>query len=116
MMEHYFGTTLFQAVSDSDELSAYASSGGGKKYLLVINKTPKYAYQTAVNLGSPLKNKYALDFYELSSKEYQWSENLYRAVINSGPAHLKGSKVVKGRFQYTFPPYSITCIEMTPAK
>ncbi len=115
MMEHYFGTTLFQAVSNSDELSAYASSGRGKKYLLVINKTPKYAYRTAVNLGSPLKNKYVLDFYELSSKEYQWSENLYRAVINSGPAHLKGSKVVKGRFEYTFPPYSITCIEMTPA-
>jgi len=41
---------------------------------------------------------------------------LYRAVINSGPAHLKAAKAVGNRFEYTFPPYSITCFEMTPAK
>jgi hypothetical protein len=50
----------------------------------------------------------------LSSKEYQWSENLYKAVIDAGPSHLKGSKPVKGHFEYTFPPYSIICVEMTP--
>lgn len=116
MMEHHFGTTLYQAVSNADDLSAYASTEGGKKYLMVINKSPKYAYKTALNLGSSLKGKFKPDFYELSSKEYQWSENLYRAVIDLGPAHLKVSRPVKSRFEYTFPPYSITCVELQPVQ
>jgi len=66
-------------------------------------------------LGTPKKSKVKLDFYQLSSNEYQWSENLYRAVIDKGPSHLKGSQTVGSRFSYTFPPYSITCVEMTPA-
>jgi alpha-L-arabinofuranosidase len=116
MMEHYFGSTLYQAVSDSDELSAYASTGRGKKYLMFINKNSKDAFKTTINLGSSVKGKFNLHFYELSPKEYQWSENLYRAVINSGPAHFKSPRPVGNRFEYTFPPYSVTCIEMTPAK
>jgi hypothetical protein len=103
-------------VSNSEDLSTYASTGRGKKYVMVINKSPKYSYKSAVNLGTALKGKARLDFYELSSKEYQWSENLYRAVINSGPGHFKGAKPVGNRFEYTFPPYSLTCIEITPAK
>ena len=116
MMEHYFGTTLYQAASNSDDLSAYASAGNGKKYLLIINRSPKTSFKTAVNLGSPLKGRSKLDFYQLSSKEYQWSENLYQAVINKGPVHLSASQVVRSRFEYTFPPYSITCVEIRPAK
>ena len=116
MLEHYFGNTLYQAVSNTDDLSAYASTARGKKYVLVINKNPKATFKTSLNLGGGLKGKVKLDIYELSSKEYQWSENLYRAVINSGPAHLKAAKAVGNRFEYTFPPYSITCFEMTPAK
>lgn len=115
MMEHHFGTVLYQAVATTDDLSAYASTASGKEYLMVINKSPKNAYKTSINTGSS-KIRFKTDFYELSSKEYQWSENLYRAVINSGPSHLKGGRVVKNRFEYTFPPYSITCIEMTPSK
>jgi hypothetical protein len=115
MMEHYFGTTLYQAVCDQDDLSTYASTGNGKKYLLFINKSPSTAYKTAVNLGAAFKSKVKLNFYQLSSNEYQWSENLYQAVINKGPSHLKGSQIVGNRFSYTFPPYSITCVELTPA-
>ncbi len=116
MLEHYFGNTLYQAVSDSEDLSAYASTARGKKYLLVINKNPKAGFKTVLNLGGGLKGKSKLDFYQLSSKEYQWSENLYRAVINSGPSHFKGAKAVGNRFEYTFPAYSITCVEISPAK
>lgn len=116
LMEHHFGTTLYQAVSDNDDLSVYASTGYGKKYLLIINKSSKNAFETDINLGKAFKGKSKLDFYELSSKEYQWSENLYRAVINSGPTHLRMTQTVKNRFGYTFPPYSITCVEMTPVK
>ncbi len=114
LMEHHFGTTLYQAVSSTEDLSSYASTAGGKKYLLFINRSPKFAYRTVVNLGAAQKKASKLDFYQLSSKEYQWSENLYRAVINSGPSHLKGSTATKGRFEYSFPPYSITCVEVTP--
>ncbi len=115
MLEHYFGTTLYQAVSNNDDLSTYASTGNEKKYLLVINKSPKTSYKTAINLGKGV-GKSALNIYQLSSKEYQWSENLYRAVINTGPSHLKTGKAVQSRFEYIFPPYSITCMEMTPKK
>ena len=116
LMEHHFGTTLYQAVSNSEDISVYASTGNGKKYLMIVNRNPKAAFQTVINLGNSLKGKEKLDFYQLSSKEYQWSENLYSAVINKGPSHLRGSVAVKNRFQYTFPPYSITCVELTPAK
>jgi hypothetical protein len=115
MMKHYFGTTIYQAVANNDDLSAYASTGDGKEYVMVINKSPKKAYKTAINTGNS-KARFKTDIYELSSKEYQWSENLYRTVINSGPSHLKSGKAVKSRFEYTFPPYSITCIVMTPTK
>ncbi len=115
MMEHYFGTTLFQAVANQDDLSVYASTGHGKKYLLFINKSNSTAFNTQVNLGTTGKAKSKLDFYQLSSNEYQWSENLYRAVIDKGPSHLKASAAVGSRFSYTFPPYSITCVEVSAA-
>jgi len=116
MMEHYFGNTLFQARSNQDDLDIYASTGRGHKYLLVINKSNSAAYNTQINLGGGAKAKNKLDFYQLSPNEYQWSENLYRAVIDKGPAHLKASGMVGSRFAYTFPPYSITCIQVDPAK
>ncbi|MGH7739423.1 MAG: sugar-binding protein [bacterium] len=115
MMEHYFGTTLFQAVCKNDDLDIYASTGHGHKYLMVINKSKSTGYNTQVNLGEKLKGKHKLDFYQLSANEYQWSENLYRAVIDKGPTHLKASKLVENRFAYTFPPFSITCIEVSDA-
>jgi alpha-L-arabinofuranosidase len=116
LMKYHFGTTLFQAVYNNEYLSVYASTGNGRKYLLIINKSPKYAFQTDINLGKTVKGTSKLDLYRLSSKEYQWSENLYRAVINTGPSHLKISQTVNNRFEYTFPPFSITCVEMTLAK
>lgn len=115
LVEHHFGTTLYKAVANNDDLDAYASTANGKRYVMVINKSPKKAYKSAVNTGSS-KTTFKTDIYQLSSKEYQWSENLYRAVIDSGPSHLRGGKPMKSRFEYTFPPYSITCIEMTPSK
>jgi|GEM_PF-705708 len=115
LMEHHFGTELYQAVSDTDDLSAYASKSGGKNYLMIINKNPKYSFSAKINLGPKEKGKKKLDFYQLGPNEFQWSENLYKAVINSGPSHLKGSSKVGSHFSATFPPYSVTCIEMTPA-
>ena len=116
MMEHYFGTSLYQAASSTEDLSTYASTGRGRKYVMVINRNPKTSYKTVLNLGSKVAGQLKLDFFELSSKEYQWSENLYRAVVNTGPAHLTCPTTVGNRFEYTFPPYSITCIEMTPVQ
>ena len=78
-------------------------------------KSNSTAFNTQVNLGASAKGKSKLDFYQLSSNEYQWSENLYRAVINKGPSHLKASATVGSRFSYTFPPYSITCVEVSAA-
>ncbi len=115
LMEHHFGTEIYQAVTDQDDLSAYASKGEGKKYLMVVNKNSKTAYSAKINLGAGQKGKSKLDFYRISPNEFQWSETLYRAVINSGPSHLTGSTPVGNRFSATFPPYSVTCIEITPA-
>jgi hypothetical protein len=113
-MRHYFGTTLYQAVSNSDDLDVYASTDpNGKQCLLFINKSPKDAYQTTVNLGADRTIASNVDFYQLSSKEYQWSETLYKPVIDSGPSHFAGSQPIKNGFQYTFPPYSITCVDLT---
>jgi hypothetical protein len=117
LLEHHFGTNLYQATTDSpDNLDAYGSESNGKKYIMVVNKNSKYPFSAKINLGKSVKGKFKIDFYELSPNEYQWSENLYRAVINSGPSHLKGGKAVGNRFEYTFPPYSVTCIELTPSK
>jgi hypothetical protein len=115
MFRHFFGNKLHQAATDQEDLSLYATSAGSRKFLMAINKDPKASFKTAINLGDKVRGKFKLDIHQLSSKEYQWSENLYRAVINKGPARLKGSVPVGNRFQYIFPPYSITCMELVPA-
>jgi hypothetical protein len=115
LLEHHFGTEIYQAVTDQEDMSAYASEGNGKKYLMVINKNPKNVYSAEINLGTGVTGKSKLDIYREGPNEYQWSENLYRAVINSGPSHLEGSQPVGSRFSMSFPPYSVTCIELTPA-
>jgi hypothetical protein len=113
LMENHFGTELYQAKADQADLDAYASKGNGKKYLMVVNKNPKYAYTTKVNLGvvKAKKGKVKYNIYQLGPNEYQWSENLYKAMINSGPTHLTATGTKSG-FTATFPPYSVTCVEM----
>ena len=131
MVNNHFGTQICQAATDEDMrfvlnpatgkkeskgtglLSAYASEGAGAKWLMVVNKSPSTAFKAPVNLGA-LTGKHKLDFYTLSENEYMWSENLYRAVINKKPTHTVGSVTVGNRFQYTFPPYSVTCIKISP--
>ncbi len=107
-----FGDTLTVSNSSQDMLTAYASTQGAAKYILVVNKSSDSVYQTAVNVGA---GKYQLELYSFGPQQYQWSENLYRAVVNAGPVYQKAGKPIQNAFNYKFKPYTITCFKLTPA-
>ena len=111
MYRHYFGDTLTEASTGQSLISAYASTKGNVKYLMVVNKSADTVYQAQVEIGP---GAHQLELYKWGATEYQWSENLYRAVVNKGPQSQKSNTSVTGSFHYKFQPYSITCFKLTP--
>jgi hypothetical protein len=111
MYKKYFGDTLYVASTNQELLSTYTSTAGTTKYIMVVNKSRDTKYPSKVDFGT---GTYQLELYSFGPKQYQWSENLYRAVVNSGPTYQKAGKTVTGGFNYTFQPYTITCIKLTP--
>jgi hypothetical protein len=112
MFRKYFGDTLYPASTDQEMLSAYASTQGNTRYIMVINKSRETVYPSQVDPGA---GTFQLEIYSLGPNQYQWSENLFRAVVNKGPVHQKAGKPVTGPFPYSFKPYTITCFKFTPA-
>lgn len=113
LMRQYFGDTLYRAASNAPSLSVYAAAKGPKKTLLVVNKSSETAYRAAVNLGAG-GGKHQVERYTVGPGQYRWSENLYKAVLNTGPKHVKTAQAVGSRFEALFPPYSITVLVLTP--
>ena len=112
MFKKYFGDTLYAASTDQELLSTYSSTQGTTRYIMVVNKSRDTKYPSKVNIGA---GSYNLELYTFGPKQYQWAENLYRAVLNNGPVYQKAGKSVSGSFIYTFQPYTITCLKLTPA-
>jgi hypothetical protein len=112
MFRKYFGDTLFAASTNQELLTTYSSTQGTTKYIMVVNRSRDTKYPSKVDFGA---GNYNLELYTFGPKQYQWAENLYRAVLNSGPVYQKAGKPVSGSFVYTFQPYTITAIKLTPA-
>jgi hypothetical protein len=112
MYRKYFGDTLYAASTNQELLSTYSSTQGTTKYIMVVNKSRDTKYISTVDFGS---GTYNLDLYTFGPKQYQWAENLYRAVLNSGPIHQAAKAPVTGTIKYTFQPYTITAFKLTQA-
>lgn len=106
-----FGTKLIESKSDSSDLSVYASlTDDNKIAIMAINKTNLKIADAAINVaGSNVGG--SAKVWTFSSKEYEWSRALYRPIINTGPTMTTLSGTGKN-FNYEFPPYSITVIQL----
>ncbi len=112
MYRKYFGDTLYAASTNQELLSTYSSTQGDTKYVMVINKSRDTKYTSKVEIGA---GTYNLELYSFGPQQYQWSENLYRAVVNKAPVKQTAGKPISGSFNYTFQPYTITAFKLTPA-
>lgn len=108
MYYNMFGTKLVECVSDNDKLSIYASLVDDNTLaVMAINKTSlancnaKFAFK-GFNAGNGVK------VWQLTGKEYVWSKELYRPIVNAGPSKFDTSL---NDMTYTFPPYSVTVMQ-----
>jgi len=105
-----FGTNMVKCESDNPDLSVYAATGdNGKLTIMAINKTKLFAADASIAIsGTGVGGGKA---YQFSKKEYVWSKDLYKAIVNDGPSeiNINGGK----NFKYTFPPFSVTLLELS---
>jgi hypothetical protein len=76
---------------------------------MAINKTKLFAADASIAIsGTGVGGGKA---YQFSKKEYVWSKDLYKAIVNDGPSEISinGGK----NFKYTFPPFSVTLLELS---
>ncbi len=104
-----FGTKMIQCESDNPDLSVYASMVDDSTIsIMAINKTRLSVSAAKLNVkGFTLSG--SAKAWQLSDKEYVWSKELYRPIINSGPAEMD---VNLDNGTYNFPPYSVTVLQV----
>jgi len=109
MYYNEFGTKMVQCSSDSDKLSVYAAMKDENTIsVMAINKT-KLAVSNAKFNVEGFKPGNSAKVIQLSDKEYVWSKELYRPIVNSGPSRFE---VNLKDGAYEFPPYSVTIIQL----
>jgi len=105
----YFNGKMLTTNSSSPNLSVYSAINKDNKLVIVgINKTKLSSAEATFAIdGTGVGSGKA---YQLSDKEFVWSKDLYRPIVNSGPSEIN----VNGgtNFKYSFPPYSIPVIEL----
>jgi alpha-L-arabinofuranosidase len=109
MFYNVFGTKVVKCESSSPNLSVYAAlTDDNKVTIMAINKTKLSSANATITIAGGAGSGKA---YQLSKKEYVWSKDLYRPIVNSGPSEI----AVNGgsSFTYSFPPYSVTCMELS---
>jgi hypothetical protein len=109
MYNNAFGTKMVKCESDNESLSVYASLVDDNTIsVMAINKTrlsiaaAKFKI-AGFNAGSSAK------VWQLSEREYVWSKELYRPIVNSGPSKFD---VNLNDMTYEFPPYSVTVLQL----
>ncbi len=109
MYYNRFGKTMVECTSSSPDLSVYAAKvDDGTVSIMAINKTKLAISSAKINIkGTPVSGSGKA--WQLSEKEYVWSKELFRPIVNSGPTELN---VNLGNGTYDFPPYSVTVLQV----
>lgn len=89
-----FGTTLVSAVTDVPNLEIFASNN--PRTIVVVNKDPRLARKPTVN------------FMGLTGGTVQVWRKEQSASALDGPVNLGTFTFYNNKFDYTFPPYSVT--------
>lgn len=109
MYNNAFGTKMVKCSSSSDRLSVYAAKVDDNTIsVMAINKTRLAIANAKFNVaGFNFSN--SAKVWQFSEKEYVWSKELYRPIVNTGVSkfdvNLKDGA-------YEFPPYSVTVIHL----
>ncbi|MCE5299550.1 MAG: carboxypeptidase regulatory-like domain-containing protein [Spirochaetia bacterium] len=109
MYYNAFGTKMVKCASDNPDLSVYAAMVNDNTIsIMAINKTKLSISSAKIavagwNLSSNAKA------WQLSDREYVWSKELYRPIVNSGPSVME---VNLKNGTYDFPPYSVTVLQV----
>jgi alpha-L-arabinofuranosidase len=109
MYVNRFGTRMIQCESDNPDLSVYAAMVDDSTIsIMAINKTKLSISSAKINVkGFNLSS--AATAWQLSDKEYVWSKELYRPIVNLGPSMINAT-LTNGT--YDFPPYSVTVLQV----
>ena len=109
MYVNRFGNKMVQCASDDVNLSVYASMVDDSTIsIMAINKTKLAVSAAKINVkGFNLSS--SAKAWQLSDKEFVWSKELYRPIVNSGPSELN---VTLNNGTYEFPPYSVTVLQV----
>ena len=109
MINNDFGTKMVECSSTNPELSVYAAMiDDSTVSIMAINKTKLSISSAKININGKIVSGSATA-YQLSNKEYVWSKELYRPIVNSGPSKLD---VNLDNGIYNFPPYSVTILQV----
>jgi len=106
---------LVGASADVSSLAVYADARpDGKLTLLVVNKNPESAYKTSLHIRGFQPGRKGSS-WTFDKNNYQWKTDTapYHADPSLPPTE-KALKNVKPQMDYTFSPYSITVLELTP--
>ncbi len=85
MMANGFTGTLVQSQSNVPEVLSYGATDRGRTSCLLLNRSETQAYQVSLQVSGVPKTATKVRMQKLTSAEYQWSEALYRPVVNIDP-------------------------------
>jgi len=109
MYYNRFGTKIVQCDSSNPDLSVYASKVDDSTIaIMAINKTKLAISRAKINVAGKNVSGSA-KAWQLSEKEYVWSKELYRPIVNAGPTEIN---VNLSNGTYDFPPYSVTVLQV----
>ena len=109
MYYNRFGTKMIACESDNPDLSVYASMVDDNTIsIMAINKTKLSISAAKLNVKG-FNVSSSATAWQLSDKEYVWSKELYRPIVNSGPTMINVN-LTNG--VYDFPPYSVTVLQI----
>lgn len=107
--------TLVEAISDTNTLKVYANKREDNVLsVIVINKDPQNPCPASVNILGFNPQLYA-NVYTFDSNNYIWHEKGINSYADPSDPPTVSTIVVSSQFSYTFPPYSITLINLYKA-
>jgi|DewCreStandDraft_4_1066084.scaffolds.fasta_scaffold02488_7 alpha-L-arabinofuranosidase len=105
-----FGTKMVECSSDNPNLSVFAAlKDDNTLTVMAINKTRLEIASAKLNIDG-FKAGSSAKVWQLTDKEYVWSKELYRPIVNTGPSEKDvnlGNELI-----YDFPPYSVTVLQI----
>jgi alpha-L-arabinofuranosidase len=106
---------LVSTTSNQTLLDAYTNlRSDGTLCLMAVNKDPSNSYVSSVQLSGFNPSSTAV-LYTFSSANYAWEMTQLPYHANPDSAPTQTTLTVSTNFNYTFPPYSMTLIQFSPA-